>query len=124
MQVSLYLLLMGLKNYIAAFLVILFLGKMVTIDAKFLGVIFNASEVTLVNKMCYKKHLHNHSPDVFTQTDIDSHFEYDYLCQVAFDFKPGEDVKTITENNFKEHNYRAPGTFSITRDKFYPPPKV
>ncbi|MCC8361308.1 hypothetical protein [Salinimicrobium sediminilitoris] len=115
---------MGFKNYIAAFFVLLFLGKMVSIDAKLLGIIYSASEVTLVNNMCPKQQLDNDSPDEFAQADLESHFEFDYLCQVAFDFKPDEEVNTVTHNNFKKHSYRAPGIFSISRDKFYPPPKV
>jgi|GEM_PF-4256980 hypothetical protein len=115
---------MGFKNYIAAFLVFLFLGKMVSIDAKLLGIILNASEVTLVNKMCPKQQLDKDSPDEFAQADLESHFEFDYLCQVAFDFKPDEEVNTVTHDNFKKHSYRAPGIFSISRDKFYPPPRV
>ena len=115
---------MGFKNYIAAFLVFLFLGKMVSIDAKLLGIILNASEVTLVNKMCPKQQLDKDSPDEFAQADLESHFEFDYLCQMAFDFKPDEEVNTVTHNNFKKHTYRTPEIFSISYDKFYPPPKV
>jgi hypothetical protein len=115
---------MGFKKYIAALLVLLFLGKMISIDAKLLGFIYSTSEVTLVNKMCPKHQLDKDSPDEFAQADLEFHFELDYLCNVAFDFKPDEEIHTITHDNFKKHSYRTPGIFSISRDKFYPPPKV
>ncbi|UZH54962.1 hypothetical protein JRG66_13485 [Salinimicrobium tongyeongense] len=115
---------MGFKNFIAAFLILLFLGKIVSIDAKFIGVILEASEVTLVNKMCLKQQLTEGSHSEFTHADITSHVELDYLCHVSFDFRPEEEFKTLTAKHFKENSYHPPEIFPISRDKFYPPPKV
>lgn len=115
---------MNFKNYLAAFFIMVFLGKMVTIDARFLGIIFDTSEVMLVNKLCPKKQLHQDTSQKFATDNVTPSFEIDYLCNVVFDIQVDDSSEALPENNFKKYSYRAPGNFSIPGDKFYPPPKA
>ncbi len=115
---------MQFRNYIAAFLVMVFLGKMISMDAKFLGMVFDTSEVMLVNKLCPKKQLQTKSPQEYATNDFAPSFEIDYLCHSAFDIQIDYSLEALSENNFKKYSYRAPGIFSIPGDKFYPPPKA
>ena len=115
---------MGSKNYIAALFIIIFLGKMVSIDAKFLGVLFASSEVTLVSKSCPKKQLQKSLAHEYTTDNFTSGFELDYLCHTAFDIRVEDWPETLAENNFKKYSYREPRDSSIPGDKFYPPPRA
>lgn len=115
---------MQFKNYIAAFFVVVFLGKMISVDAKLLGMILDNSQVTLVNKLCPKKQLQMGSAEEFSADSFTSSFEVDYLCHVVFDMQLQDLSETIAENNFEKYTYRDPGSFSEPSDKFYPPPKA
>ena len=115
---------MKLKNYIALLFVIIFLGKLVTMDAKFLGAFLDSNGVTLVNKMCSKKpQLSNTSEDISTAT-LDQGLEMDFLCHTVFDHKIADWGMAISEDNFRQYKYMTPGLFSTPREKFYPPPKA
>lgn len=119
-----FVLFMKLKNHIALLFVIIFLGKLVTMDAKFLGVFLDSNGVTLVNKMCKKKsHLSNASEDVSTAT-LDQSLEMDFLCHTVFDHKIAQWGMVLSEVNFRQYQYTTPGLFSTPREKFYPPPKA
>lgn len=93
-------------------------------DAKFLGMVFDTSEVTLVNKLCPKKQLQTDSTGEYNTDSISPSFEIDYLCHTAFNIQLDEFSQALTEDNFKKYSYRAPGNFSIPGEKFYPPPKA
>ena len=115
---------MQLKNYIALLFVIIFLGKIVTVDAKFLDAFLDSSGVTLVNKRCSKKSLlSNATQDISTAT-VDQRLEMDFLCHTVFDHQLTDWDVALTLNNFRKYNYQTPGIFSTPREKFYPPPKV
>ncbi|MFD0976000.1 hypothetical protein [Salinimicrobium gaetbulicola] len=115
---------MQLKNHVALLLVVIFLGKLVTVDSKGFGALLDSSGMTLVNKMCSKKLPNNKtSEDLSTDTVIQG-LEMDFLCHTAFDHNITEWGVTMTEDNFREYNYQTPGVFSSLQKKFYPPPKV
>ncbi len=93
-------------------------------DAKFLGMILNSSEVTLVNKLCPKKQLQTNSVEEYSTDSFTPSFEIDYLCHGVFDIQLQNSSEVIAENNFRQYTYRDPGNFSVPGDKFYPPPKA
>ena len=114
---------MQFKNYIAILFVVIFLGKLVTMDANFFGVFLDSSGVTLVNRMCSKKPLLTVASDDISTAKVNQGLEMDFLCHTIFDHQLGEWVVALTEDNFRKHNYQTPGLFSTPREKFYPPPK-
>lgn len=93
-------------------------------DAKFFGAFLDSTGVTLVNKMCSKKQqFKSTSLDISTAT-VEQGLEMEFLCHTVFDHNIAEWVVALTEDNFRNYNYKAPGVFSTPRKKFYPPPKV
>lgn len=115
---------MDFKNFLAVFFIIVFLGKLVTIDGKFVNILFNASGVTLVNKLCPKKQLQTDPTENYNSQDFTADFEIDYLCHAAFDIEMDDSPEALAENNFESYSYRQPANFSIPWYKFYPPPKA
>lgn len=111
------------KNYIALLFVVIFLGKMLTMDTKFFGAFLDSSGVTLVNKMCSKPQLSPAAEDISTVT-LNQGLEMDFLCHTVFDHQIAEWTVSLTKDNFRKYTYQTPGIFSPPRDKFYPPPKV
>lgn len=124
MPIIIFVLFMQLKNYIALLFVVIFLGKLVTMDAKFFGAFLDSSGVTLVNKMCSKKPLLSNAAEDISTATIDQGLEMDFLCHSVFDHQLADWGVALTEDNFRKYNYQTPGIFSTPREKFYPPPKV
>jgi hypothetical protein len=115
---------MQLKNYIAAVLLMIFLGKMISMDSKILGMIFESYEVTLVSNLCPKKQLQTNSVEEVSEDNLSLSFEIGYLCHAAYDIQLHDSSQALAENNFRKYFYHVPGNFSISGDKFYPPPKA
>lgn len=122
--IFIFVLFMQLKNHIALLLVVIFLGKLMTIDSKAFGAILDSSGVTMVNKMCSKKLLNNKTSKDLTTKTVNQSLEMDFLCHTVFDHNITEWIVTLTEDNFRKYNYQTPGNFSTLQEKFYPPPKV
>ncbi|MHA6280116.1 hypothetical protein ACXYMT_08035 [Salinimicrobium sp. CAU 1759] len=97
---------------------------MAFLDAKLPALIFDASGITLVNKLCSKKQMQTASAEAYTSENITAGLEIDYLCQSAFDFRFQDYFETPVVDNFNKYAYRAPGKFSVPDDKFYPPPRL
>lgn len=115
---------MSVKNYISAFFILVFLGKLITMDAKIFSVILNSSEVTLVNKLCPKKQFQAEASKEFATANLASFFEYHHLCHTVFDIKISHTSEQLTENNFRRYNYKEPADLSTPGEKFYPPPRT
>ncbi|SDL32097.1 hypothetical protein SAMN04488034_103184 [Salinimicrobium catena] len=114
---------MQLKNYIALTLVVIFLGKLLTMDAKFYGTFLESKGVTMVNKMCSKPQLKTAKEDI-APASLNQGLEMEFLCHTVFDQTIAEWAVALNEDNFREYSYQTPGLFRTPRDKFYPPPKV
>ena len=115
---------MNVKNYISAFFILVFLGKMITMDAKIFSVLLDPSEVTVVNKLCPKKQFQAGASKEFAAANLASVFEYQHLCQTVFDIKISHTSEQPTENNFRRYNYKEPADLSTPGEKFYPPPRA
>lgn len=113
-----------LKNYIALLFVVVFLGRLATVDANFFGLFMESSGVTLVNKMCPKKQLLKSTSEKLSAASASQGFEMSFLCHTVFDQKIAAWNSVTTEDNFQQYIYQAPGIFSTPREKFYPPPKA
>ena len=114
---------MELKKHIAFILVVIFLGKMISIDAKLFGVLLDNTGISLVNKRCAKPKL-TPASEVISTASFDQGLEMDFLCHSVFDQNLAEWTVAVIEDNFREYSYQSPGLFPTPRDKFYPPPKV
>lgn len=114
---------MQLKSYIATLLVVIFLGKMLTMDLQ-LGIFLEDSGVTVVNKTCYKKSALPNSSEELTTANFGQVLQVDFLCHTFFDHTIAEWTPTLPENNFRNYKYQTPEFFPTHLEKMYPPPKV
>ncbi len=118
---------MDLKPYIAIFFTVIFFGKFVMVDAKFLDGILDSHEVAYVNPFCEKNKTEVSDSgvpqDLLPESKTQS-IAIDSFCNAPFHFE------IITWNHIKvqaiyqHYSYTFPGTPQIFRDSFYPPPKV
>lgn len=113
------------KNYIALFLVFLFLGKLVSVDAKAYTLLLESNGISLVNKYCDHGKFMDASKEQNLQ-EAEQHLilQMDFLCQAPVELTFSEWQPLLLEDNFKEHNYRDPGFLQVHSDRFYPPPRV
>ncbi|NJW51517.1 hypothetical protein [Salinimicrobium oceani] len=112
------------KSYLAMLLVLIFVGKLAIFDAKFPALIFEASEITLVNNWCPKKQMQISSPEEYTSENYTSFLEIDFLCHSAYNIQLGVPSNVLAGENYKKYTYNSPGIFSIPHKKYYPPPKA
>ncbi|MFD2519187.1 hypothetical protein ACFSTG_14860 [Salinimicrobium flavum] len=116
---------MELKNYIALMFVILFAGKVVTVDARIFMILMDSVGVSLVNDRCEKPLFSDQSDatDIAEAVMIPS-LEMDFLCHTLFDLRIMEWPSGIAYMNFRQYTYQDPGIISSHHEKFYPPPKA
>lgn len=118
---------MELKPYIAIFFTVIFFGKFLLLDAKFMENIFDSNEVAYVNPFCEKNKTETKatglSQDLFPESKTPG-IAIDSICNAPFHFE------IITWNHIKvqamyqDYSYTSPGIPQIFQDSFYPPPKV
>lgn len=117
---------MDLKPYIAIFFTVIFFGKFLLLDAKFLEGILDSHEVAYVNPFCENKNEVKESgilQDLLPESKTQS-IAIDSFCNAPFHFD------LLTWDNIKpqaiyqHYTYTSPGIPQIFRDSFYPPPKV
>ncbi|WP_040506727.1 hypothetical protein [Gillisia limnaea] len=118
---------MNLKSYIAIFFTVVFFGKSLMIDTKFLVSILDAEEMVYINPFCDNK-----TADVFengsTQDLIPASkvliIPIDSYCNAPFQFQLFGWTLPEVKTNYQGYNYTSPEFFETFRDKFYPPPQV
>lgn len=114
---------MQLKNHIAILFVVIFLGKMLTMDSQF-GIFLEDSGVTVVNKTCYKKSDLQNASEELTTANVGHVLQVDFLCHTFFDHSIAEWTPALIENNFRNYKYQTPEIIPTHLEKLYPPPKV
>ena len=112
------------KQYIAIFLVIVFSGKLITVDSDIFSFILNNNQVILLNPFCEKK-----SNNI---TGLDSHFgtssslqilKLARICSNNYQFIEEIEITEIRDQNLKEFVYVRPLVLSVHPRILYPPPK-
>lgn len=116
---------MRTESYIAIFFVLILSGKLITIDSKLLGVIFNSEEIILVNPFC-EKNIPKTPQDKlsFDQASSANNISVHVICASPFQFDVNNSLMAYTKPNYHEFNYQTQSIISAYRDKFYPPPKA
>ncbi|MHB1146942.1 MAG: hypothetical protein ACYC01_05030 [Lutibacter sp.] len=116
---------MQIKPFIAIIFVMIFFGKLVTIDSKLLGVIFDSEEIILVNPFCEKKisKIPQSKPS-FDQVSSANNISVHVICASPFQFEVNNSLMAYAKPNYHEYNYQTQLIISAYRDKFYPPPKA
>lgn len=118
---------MTIKSYIAVFLALIFFGKLVVIDAKFLEVILDSTEVTYVNPFCEMNKIELSEAGValdFLSTSTSQSVALDSFCNAPFQFEIITWNQLQVQALYQDYSYTSPDKPQIFRDRFYPPPKV
>lgn len=118
---------MKIKPYIAIFFTLVFLGKFLMLDSKFLGSIMETENITWVNSYCENNPLNSSEEDKtadFDQAPNVLVINADAICNSPFNFSNLNWPAPQAEPNFQYYDYRNPSVSSLYHDKFYPPPKV
>ncbi len=118
---------MNLKSYIAIFFTVVFFGKSLMIDTRFLVSILDSEEIAYVNPFCKKKTadvFENGSTQEITPASKVLIIPIDSYCNAPFQFQLSGWTFLDAKTNYQDYNYTSPKFFETFRDKFYPPPKV
>ena len=118
---------MDIKSYIAVFLAVIFFGKLVMMDSKFLEGILDSNEVTYVNPFCEKNKSELSEAgvtlDLFPASTSQS-IAIDSFCNAPFHFEIITWNHVHVQTMYQDYSYTSPDTPQIFRERFYPPPKV
>ena len=118
---------MDLKPYIAIFFTIVFFGKFLMLDAKFLERILDSYEVAYVNPFCDKNKIevnNGEMPQDLLPESTSQSIAIDSFCNAPFHFEIVTWTHIKDQALYQHYSYIFPGTPQIFRDSFYPPPKV
>lgn len=118
---------MNLKSYIAIFFTVVFFGKSLMIDTRFLVSILDSEELVYINPFCEKKTadvFENGSTQEITPVLKVLIIPIDSYCNAPFQFQLSGWTLPGVKTNYQDYNYTSPEVFDTFRDKFYPPPKV
>lgn len=116
------------KTYISLLLLVLFVGKVLSVDARGFTLFLENEEISLINKICKRGHLQDASDleqDQHVQNDENrTVLEVDFLCQTPVQLKETSVEFLAISENYKSHFYVDAGPPNIHSDRFYPPPRV
>ncbi|MEP6263080.1 MAG: hypothetical protein ABJ092_15995 [Gillisia sp.] len=118
---------MDTKSYIAVFFALIFFGKFLMLDAKFLEGILDSNEIAYVNPFCEKNNTEVSESGIFQDLLPESKTQsisIDNFCNAPFHFEIVTWEHMFEQPTFQFYSYTTPGTPQIFQDRFYPPPKV
>ena len=116
---------MKFNNYIGILLLIVFTGKLISVDAKFIEFTTENSFASHVNPNCKKIQFKNTtSTSEYFSENPDTNHTINYLCSAPYNLELLAWENLIIRNYQQKITYRA-ATFSSNHSKkLYPPPKV
>lgn len=118
---------MELKPYIAILFTVIFFGKFLLLDAKFLERIFDSNEIAYVNPFCEKNKTEakeaGTNQDLLPKSKTQS-VAIDSFCNAPFNFEIITWEHMLEQPAYQSYSYITPDAPQIFRDSFYPPPKV
>lgn len=118
---------MDIKPYIAIFFTVIFFGKFLVLDAKFLEVVLDSNEVAFVNPFCEKNKAEVNESGISQDLLPDSKTQsiaIDSFCNAPFHVEIVNWTHIKVQAVYQHYSYISPGIPQIFRDSFYPPPKV
>ncbi len=112
------------KQYIAIFLVIIFSGKLITVDSDLFSFILNNNQIILLNPLCERKNnnLQKNGDNFETSSPIQL-LKLARICSNNYQFTDEIEISEIRDQNLREFVYVRPLVLSVHPRKLYPPPK-
>lgn len=112
------------KKYIAITLVMVFLGKLITVDADFFSFILEANQVVLLNHVCEKKK--NDFKETGENLKIPSPIQTLKIartCSNNYQIIAEKEFPEIINFDYMQFSYETQMILIIHSRKLYPPPK-
>ncbi len=112
------------KQYIAIVLMMVFSGKLITVDSDIIGLILKTDEVVLLNPFCEKKNnsLNKTVDNIETSSPIQI-LKLARICSNNYQFTEEIEIPETRDLDFTKFVYIRPLVISIHPGKLYPPPK-
>ncbi|WP_300441466.1 hypothetical protein [Christiangramia sp.] len=115
---------MLVKPYIAIFLVVIFLGKIITVDSDIFSYILNNNQIILVNPLCERKNNNlQENADHFGTSSPIQLLKLARICSNNYQFTEEIEITEIRDQDHREFVYVRPLVLSLHPRKLYPPPK-
>lgn len=116
---------MKYNNYIGFILLVVFIGKLISVDAKFMEFASQNNFLSSINPNCKKILFHNDKiPAEYTSTNSDAIHVIQYLCSAPYNLELGSWNNVVQATYLPEINYRTRTFSSGYSKKLYPPPKA
>ncbi|TVZ27112.1 hypothetical protein JM83_2135 [Gillisia sp. Hel_I_86] len=112
------------KQYIAIVLLMVFSGKLVTVDSDIIGLMLKTDQVVLLNPFCEKKD--NNLKETVHNIENSSPIQILKLARICsnnYHFIVGKEIPETQDLDFRKYVYIRPLVISIHPGKLYPPPK-
>lgn len=112
------------KQYIAIILVMVFSGKLITVDADFFSFIVDANQVVLLNPVCEKKKSNFKETGINVKTSSPVQIlKLARTCSNNYHFIVEKEIPDVRHSNYKGFLYTTDLIIDIHFRKLYPPPK-
>lgn len=115
------------KSYIAVLFALIFFGKFLVMDSKFLVILLDADEVVYVNPFCKKQNAKidgDTSPETYNVDSNQLSISMDTFCNASFEFEIFNWENSIVPEETRAYAYHSPNLPDSIMDRFYPPPKA
>ncbi|MCM4156470.1 hypothetical protein DHD80_10700 [Gramella sp. AN32] len=112
------------KEYIAIFLVMVFSGKLITVDTDILSFILEANQVVLLNPFCEKKSNNiKETGDHFKTSSPVQILKLARTCSNNYQLISGKEIPIVFPSDYKQFVYKKLRINNNYSRKLYPPPK-
>ncbi len=112
------------KQYIAIILVMVFSGKLITIDADFFSFIMGTNKVLLLNPICEKKkNSFKETGESFKTSTPIQILKLGRTCSNNYQFSSEKQIPEVLHSEYKRFSYTTHLFVNIHLRKLYPPPK-
>ena len=112
------------KEYIAIFLVMVFLGKLITLDTDIFSFLLSTDRVVVLNPLCEKKNNDiKETGEHFKSSSPVQLLKLARTCSNNYQLIAEKEIPEIRDLDFREFVYVRPLVISIHPRKLYPPPK-
>ncbi len=112
------------KQYIAIVLVMVFSGKLITVDADFFSFIVGTNKVLLLNPICEKKKdSFKETSESFKTSSPLKILKLARTCSNNYQIISEKEIPEVLHSEYKRFSYTSHLFVNIHLRKLYPPPK-
>lgn len=112
------------KQYIAIILVMVFTGKLITVDSDFFSFLMGTNKVLLLNPICEKKkNSFKGTGESFKTISPLKILKLARTCSNNYQIIPEKDISEVHYSEYKRFSYTTHLFVNIHQRKIYSPPK-